>query len=84
MSPNEQYADAVERCKMNATCQGHTLLVWQQVDERLHVSMCGVCNEMALVSRPGNEEHWRIGGTALHEGCFVPEEEEDRGTELGA
>ena len=83
MTPNEQYEAAVERCMMAARSKGHTLGVWYQVDERLHVSMCEVCGEMVLVSRLGNEERWRIGGTALHEGCFV-QEDEDRGAELGA
>jgi len=40
---------------------------------------------MILVARPGAEERWRIGGTAIQQGCFVQEEEEeDRGSELGA
>ena len=83
MTPNEQYEAAVELCETTARSQGHTLGAWHQVDERLHVSMCEVCGEMVLVSRPGNEERWRTGGTALHEGCFV-QEEEDRRSELGA
>ncbi len=83
MNYNEQYAAAVESCEMAARSHGHTLGGWYLVDERLHVAMCEVCGEMVLVARPGYEERWRIGGTGVQEGCFM-QEEEDRGSELGA
>ena len=77
-----QYAAAVERCEMAARSHGHALGVWYQVDERLHASLCEVCGAMALVVRPGYEERWRTGGTVFEQGCL--EEEEDRGSALGA
>lgn len=83
MRDNEQYAAAVERCEMAARSHGHALGVWQRVDERLHASMCVVCGGMVLVARPGGEERWRVGGTALHEGCFAQEVEDER-SGLGA
>ena len=83
MNDNKQYAAAVESCEMAARSHGDALGGWHRVDERLHVSMCEVCGEMVLLARPGDEERWRIGGTALHESCFT-QEEEDRGSELGA
>jgi hypothetical protein len=45
--------------------------------------LCVVCDKMVLVARPGDEECWRRGGGALHEGCFRQEEEEEV-SELGA
>ena len=82
MNANEQYAAAVESGEMAARSHGHALGGWHRVDERLHVSMCEVCGEIVLLARSGDEERWRIGGTALQEGCFL--QEEDRGSELGA
>ena len=68
---------------MAARSNGHTLGVWYLIDERLHAAMCLDCDKMVLVARPGGEERWRHGGTALHEGCFR-QEEEDQGSDLGA
>jgi hypothetical protein len=28
-----------------------------------------LCGAMVWVTRPGQEKHWRIGGTALEEEC---------------
>lgn len=83
MRDNGQYAAAVESCEIAARSHGHTLGVWYLVDERLHASVCEVCGEMVLVVRPGDEERWRLGGTALQEGCFL-QEAGDQGSELGA
>ena len=83
MRDNEQYAAAVESCKMAARSHGHTLGVWYPIDERLHAAMCVDCDKMVLVARPGDEERWRRGGMALHESCFR-QEEEDWGSGLGA
>ena len=83
MNDRGQYAAAVESGKMAATSHGHALGIWYLVDERLHVSMCEACGEMVLVARLGDEERWRIGGTALQEGCLL-QEAEDQGSELGA
>ncbi len=82
MRDNEQYAAAVESCKMAARSQGHTLGVWYPIDERLHAAMCVDCDKMVLVARPGGEERWRTGGKAFEQGCL--EEEEDRRLEFGA
>ncbi len=83
MRDNEQYAAAVESCERAARSRGHALGVWYPVDERLHAAICVVCDEMVWVARPGDEERWRRGGGALHEGCFR-QEEEDEVSELGA
>ena len=84
MNDNGQYAAAVENCEMAARDNGHALGGWHQVGEQLHASICIVCGAMTVLTRPGYEERWRTGGKALHEGCFVHEEEEDRGLALGA
>ena len=81
MNDNGQYVAAVERCERSARSSVHLLGVWQEIDEHLHASMCEVCGAMVLVVRPGYENRWRVGGTALEEGCL---EEADRRSELRA
>ena len=48
---------------------GHAVSSWYPVAERLHMSLCEVCGEMAWVSRVGQEEGWRVGGGALWQDC---------------
>ena len=76
-----QYAAAVERCETAAKSHGHALGVWHIVDERLHASLFEFCDAMAWLTRPGYEERWRVGGTALEQDCL---EEEDLRSELVA
>ena len=73
MNVNCQYATAVERCESAARSHGHVLSVWQQVDERLHASLCKACGAMVLASRPAYEERWRAGGRALEQTCLLEE-----------
>ena len=70
-SVNGQYAAAVERCETAARRHGHLLGVWQQVDERLHASLCKACGAMVRVARPAHEECWRAGGRALKQTCLL-------------
>ena len=70
MNANEQYTAAVTRCEAAARNHGHALGVWYLVDERLHASICEVCGAIALVTRPGYEKHWRIGGSVLEQDCL--------------
>jgi hypothetical protein len=70
MQANEQYASAVSKCEMAARNRGHVLGVWQPVDERLYASMCELCTKIAWVSRSGNEERWRMGGSPLGQDCL--------------
>lgn len=80
MSDDDRYAAAVERCEAMAKKRGHTLGVWYPVDEQLHAAMCEICGAMAWVTRPSYETLWRVGGTALEQGCL----QENRGSESGA
>jgi hypothetical protein len=70
MKAHEQYTSEVARCDMFARNRGHALGVWQPVDERLHASVCEVCTKIAWVSRSGDEERWRMGGSALGQACL--------------
>lgn len=83
MNDNGQYVAAVERCETLARSGGHILGVWYRVNEHLHAVMCDVCGAMAVVVRPGCEQRWRTGGTAMAQVC-LEEEEEDRRSGLGA
>ena len=73
MNDDSQYTAAVVRCEASAWNRGHALGKWLPVDERLHASVCEACGAMAYVSRPGYEEHWRVGGTALVQDCLEEE-----------
>jgi hypothetical protein len=67
----EQYHGALARCEETAGNLGHTLDgVWYPVDERLHASICVLCGAMVWLTRRGQENRWRIGGTALKEECL--------------
>ena len=81
MHADEQYVAAVTGCEAAAKSRGHHPGAWYQVDERLHASLCEVCGDMVYLVRPGHEERWRSGGTALEQAC---PEEEDREAESGA
>ena len=70
MQANEQYKSEVSRCEMAARNRGHFLGVWHPVDERLYASLCEVCTKIVWVSRSGDEERWRIGGSALGQDCL--------------
>jgi hypothetical protein len=71
MQANEQYAsEVVSSCEMAARNRGHVLGAWQPVDERLYASMCEYCTKIAWVSRSGDEEPWRMGGSALGQDCL--------------
>ena len=80
MNADEQYAAAVARCEAAARNQRHALGKWLPVDTRLHASQCEVCGALAWLARPGYEERWRVGGTALEQDCL----EEDRRMDWGA
>ena len=69
MNDNGQHALA--RYEARARDQGHTLRVWYPVDERLQASLCDSCGAMGWVTRSAYEEQWRIGGSALEQGCLV-------------
>jgi len=67
----EQYHDAVASCEETAGNLGHSLGgVWYPVDERLHASICVLCGAIVWLTRSGQENRWRIGGTALKEECL--------------
>ncbi len=66
---NEQRTSAIARCEATTRNHGHILSAWHSVSEHLYASICEVCGEMAWVSRPGGEKHWRIGGSALDQDC---------------
>ncbi len=70
MQAYEQYTSEASRCEMAARNRGHVMGVWQPVDERLYASMCEVCTKIARVSRSGDEERWRLGGSALDQYCL--------------
>ncbi len=74
MNDAEQYASAVARCETSAGNHGHALGVWYPVSEQFRASMCEACDAMAWVTRPGYEEHWRIGGSALEQACSVEDQ----------
>jgi len=65
------YVDALERGELAARRNGHILGVWQQVDERLHASLCKACGAMVRVARPAHQERWRTGGRALKQTCLL-------------
>jgi hypothetical protein len=67
----QQYADALQRGELAARRNGHILGVWQQVDERLHASLCNACGAMVRVARPTHQEGWRSGGRALEQSCLL-------------
>ncbi len=69
----QQYADAVRRGELAARRNGHILGVWEQVDERLHASLCKACGAMVRVARPAHQERWRSGGRALEQSCLLKE-----------
>jgi hypothetical protein len=60
----------VARCESTARQTGHTLDVWYPVSEQLRASLCKICGAMVWVTRPGNEQRCRIGGTALQQDCL--------------
>ena len=70
MNISEQYTVMVARCESTARQTGHTLDVWYPVSEQLRASLCKICGAMVWVTRPGNEQRWRIGGTALQQDCL--------------
>ena len=70
MNISEQYTVMVARCESTARQTGHTLDVWYPVSEHLRASLCKICGAMVWVTRPGNEQRWRIGGTALQQDCL--------------
>jgi len=70
MNISEQYTVMVARCESTARQTGHTLDVWYQVSENLRASLCKICGAMVWVTRPGKEQRWRIGGTALQQECL--------------
>ena len=70
MNNNEQYTVMVARCESTARELGHALDVWYLVSEHLRASLCKICGAMVWVTRSGNEQDWRIGGTALQKECL--------------
>ena len=79
MNHNEQFMGALSECEAAAKQRGHALGVWHAVDERFHASLCKVCGRMAWLTRSGNEERWRIGGSSLDQACLRDDFlEEDR------
>ena len=80
MNISEQYTVMVARCESTARQTGHTLDVWYPVSEQLRASLCKICGAMVWVTRPGNEQRWRIGGTALQQDCL----DYDSGAAAGA
>ena len=69
---------------MIASQQGHVLGRWHMVDERLHASLCEVCDEMAWVALSAGEEVWRIGGATLEQECLREDLEGERRSVSGA
>jgi hypothetical protein len=67
----QQYVDAVQRGELAARRNGHILGVWQQVDERLHASLCKACGAMVRVARPAHQERWRSDGRAIEQTCLL-------------
>jgi hypothetical protein len=54
-----------------ASNRGHALSGWHLVTEQLYMAVClKECGAMAWVTHPGDEEFWRVGGTALEQACF--------------
>jgi hypothetical protein len=70
MNNSEQYTSMVSSCEAAARHNRHVLGIWYPVAEQLHASLCEVCDAMALITRPGYEKHWRIGGSALEQECL--------------
>ena len=83
MNHNEQFIVALSECEASASRHGHELGLWHAVDQRLHASLCKLCGRMAWLTRSGNEQRWRIGGSALEQDCLREDVEEDRGWVLG-
>ena len=83
MSYNEQLMKAISECQVSANQQGHLLGRWHKVDERLHASLCEVCDKMAWVALSGNEAFWRIGGATLNQECLREDLESDRRSVYG-
>jgi len=77
MNYNEQVIGALSECEAQ---HGHGLGLWHAVDQRLHASLCKLCGRMAWLTRSGNEQRWRIGGSALEQECLKEDVEEDRAT----
>jgi hypothetical protein len=65
----EQFT-AEAKCESVARNRGHVLGVWLLVTEQLYMAVCLKCGALAWVTRPGDEEFWRIGGTAREQACF--------------
>ena len=84
MSYKQKLWKAIRECRMIASQQGHVLGRWHKVDERLHASLCEVCDKMAWVSLSGTEAVWRIGGATLDQQCLTEDLEGDRRPEFGA
>ena len=62
---------AEAKCESVARNRGHALGTWYLVTEQLYMAVClKKCGAMAWVTRPGDEEFWRVGGTALEQACF--------------
>ena len=70
MNISELYTVMVARCESTARQTGHTLDVWYPVSEHLRACLCKICGAMVWVTRPGKEQCWRIGGTALYLECL--------------
>jgi hypothetical protein len=83
MSDNQQLMETISECQLSASQQGHHLGRWHKVDERLHASLCEVCNKMAWVSLSANEAFWRIGGATLNQECSREDLEGDRRSVFG-
>ena len=83
MSYNEQLMKAISECQVSANQQGHLLGRWHKVDERLHASLCEVCDKMAWVALSGNEAFWRIGGATLNQECLREDLEGNRRSVFG-
>ena len=62
---------AQAKCASMARNRGHALGAWYLVSEQLYMAVClKKCGAMAWVTSPGDEELWRVGGTALEQDCF--------------
>jgi len=62
---------AEAKCQSVARNRGHALGVWSLVTKQLYLSVClKKCGAMSWVTRSGDEEFWRVGGTALEQACF--------------
>ena len=84
MESSDQYAKMVAACETVAKNRGHTLGVWQPVDERLQASMCEVCGAIAWVTRYEDERGWQAGGEALRRECSEEEDTTEDWSPAGA